>query len=479
MKKFTQDLMEGSVEMEDLSNPNIFMKRGESLYQTLYPEQYKGEVPKERWLPFEYTSNTNGYRMMEGSTTVMQVASTDNPGVVISTKTISELFSDNVYVSIFQHIDLDGDASAAITYRMCCGPEEQNSNVHFCKYNYNDKFIIDHIDKMNRELAAAPMDKKRIAFIVDLSLPSKDPLNCMQAILKAYDRVIWIDHHVTSIQTMNEIKQYIPSNLEFNFYIDTRVSAAYSCWVIMFPIMAKLNDKVKKSFDKGDKSVIPSLVSIYDTRDIDKHPKAYELSKYLNQYYFDMNGMGAKSDMWIRLLFGNTAAINSVLKSGQKLVKINTIKNKHMFRSECVYKAKYKDFEVQGMNTHFGNSSRFIPSEEDRKYKTVLLIKIKDYDDSVTISGYTDSDIVKSINLGVLFHKLFNGGGHPGAAGFTLPINDFNKSINDIYDKWGLESVSNGIEWDIDEYHVRYNEKARMIFESLSSVIIHELLTIK
>ena len=157
-----------------------------------------------------------------------------------------------VLVTIFHHIDLDGNCSGAVTSKVFERDFDGNSKkkLNYVSYNYAGKKIATACDSMN---GWSTKNAHKIAIIVDLNL-KEDEIN---RILHAYHTVLWIDHHDRSIRTALNVS--VSSSKRFYCLIDTRYSAAYLCYMLFQRIA-----KSSKGIDLN--CTCPAIVSMFDTR---------------------------------------------------------------------------------------------------------------------------------------------------------------------------------------------------------------------
>ena len=350
-------------------------------------------------------------------------------------KKAEEIFRNTTKYTIFYHSDLDGKSSGAIMYSLISYLSISEPNIHFVEYNYkpNDKMF----DEAINESIISRRGENTTAIIVDLSIPKEN----MMKIITAFNNVIWMDHHITSISTGMEI--FHNNSLDKNnliMLLDTTISGAYIAYQF-----------VKNYMNKVDMTPYGAkLISDYDTWNL-KSYTTYQLGVFLNQYYFSMNTLDPTHPLWYRLLIQPKEkamdALFEILSVGEKLYNIEQIKLDIMYHAEIKYRMKFQNYSFVAING-YGNSFRFTGIEDQNSIKILVRYNVNLREISVSAYG-----VGSELNLGTIFKKRFNGGGHPQAAGFNISEDKFfdiinglkkNKNIKEpIYTQEGSKTKSN------------------------------------
>lgn len=367
-------------------------------------------------------------------------------------------------VTVIHHTDLDGYCSAAnvsmIHRRLNSAANLQLPTIGYYTYNYsgfND--LIDRKISSDVNIFAAK-ECSRLLYVVDLSLKKGELKKLAESGL--FSKIIWIDHHDTSINS--DVTDEFISSLEketgvcISYYLDSRESAAYWTSLVRYDALngkgtsdwARINDGKDLIHNYGpeyykdlyfrfinNNLYLSSLVSRYDTKQ--SKPEYHDDIEYsegvwLNQFFMDTDLLQPTSNLWQQMAEDGQEkrCYNPVIKevvdnAGKELFsaylkKIETLSNfVNTFKySSSVLDSMLKTEEEKGISIlgliGRGNSQRFYYMKEADN-AIMMLAHLKDpY--NFTLSAYTDLDNV--VPIGRVFRKYFGGGGHPKAAGFTV-----------------------------------------------------------
>lgn len=328
------------------------------------------------------------------------------------------------YVVVYHRVDYDGVISAAtaavalwnteLVYKEDVEPER----VYFYGYNHRDK-IDYHIFEQTKNV-----------IILDISFPPEDMLKLREIIP---GDIIWIDHHLTSIEDSIE-----------HGYDDLpgirNVSGKAACelaWEYFFPNV--------------ETPLGVLLVSVYDTWRKDNE---HDLSWYKDvlpfqsglRYYFGVSlfevlksTRSGQFDSALRVLGLNlvidgdvewfepeTGLIESIIETGRIITAYEDKKWERQVRNnsfEVLVDGKYK--AVAMLTPEF--SSRPFESVSYGDYDIVIPLNYSNSTDSYRISMYIISPVLEDsdqFSAGEYMRK-FNGGGHKNAAGGTLSLEQF------------------------------------------------------
>jgi oligoribonuclease NrnB/cAMP/cGMP phosphodiesterase (DHH superfamily) len=94
-----------------------------------------------------------------------------------------------------------------------------------------------------------------------------------------------------------------------------------------------------------------------------------------------------------------------------------------------------------------------------------ILVRINP-DNSFVASIFSENLAVMTMDLGRICREHFNGGGHPGAAGFSYDIESFFSHVNEIVRvKEGYPEGSK----------INYNDDVAKISDALAALVFYEL----
>lgn len=275
------------------------------------------------------------------------------------------------------HNDLDGRSAAAIVA------------FHTNDYNTKNYFELDY----NTELPYDEIKKDETVYIVDYSF-TKSNINKLDKLLKITKNVIWIDHHISSIELIKERK-----DLESIEGIrDSKESGVYLTYQYLI--------------DKNKIPMFVKLISDFDTFKLSN--KNSMIFKYGTESY-DTNPVG---EFFIKLINDKeNKFVKDIISKG----KIIEEYNKQYLKEYC---DQYSfEGEIDGHSTIACNIRSFslLFGDKIKNYDLACCFWFKD--NKYTYSIYTTK---KDINCSKIAEK-FGGGGHPGASGFTLNRNIFKK----------------------------------------------------
>ena len=283
-------------------------------------------------------------------------------------------------IDIYHHTDMDGDASASIIFNFIKANRITDS-VYTYRYNYNGKTIDNLITRAN--IRASKTGRKSICVIVDISPKPVEMMN----ILNTYTKVIWIDHHQTSLSMVNSLKNIKETNEKFTYMIDTRCCATY---LTLSMINATYDTSKLIYCHAGER--LASVINVYDLKLDRKYPTAYIISKYFNQYYFDYKTLTSFAGFWKKAFYykeSENSVINKMVTTGCKLLEIENLKLKAMYENDFIYKYTLNIFNEDEEKIYgnqklrvraiygMGNSARFVEHEDDGIPEIDMVIKYR------------------------------------------------------------------------------------------------------
>lgn len=314
--------------------------------------------------------------------------------------------TENACMTIFHHNDMDGYMSASIVYNANVSQNnEGGSGFEFIEYNYGDiKAPTEKIERFVKD----HQGRYKIAVIVDLSLPLGQE-SLLENIIYNYDKIIWIDHHATSLNVALELAKKPDCYRRMSIFIDTRMSSAMQAYC--------LTNKYDPNYTYKDLSIAPQIVSYYDRKDDRRFPLFYTLGLWMNQYIFDFNMNDPTHPFWNEILFDEK--LIDVLKTGESLTAIRMLRDKVLYEADSKYVFTGFGLTIIGINGN-GNSNRFTDPLVNPDTIKVLFRRVDNH--KFTFSAYSDSIDVKRMNIGAVLRDKLGGGGHPGAAGATVDM---------------------------------------------------------
>lgn len=336
-------------------------------------------------------------------------------------------------VMVLHHNDRDGYVSAAIVYEVL--KYAPPCNVQFKEVNYSkplSKCMADGWDDTMDEI-----------YILDYSINTEDDINFM---IKNNEKIIWIDHHKSSIDTENEH----PTIKSINGYRVVGISAAALCW-LYFREMNSINRKFLENFMRTSfrrempKDDVKALVN--------QNPYMPILVQYTHRY-----------DIWdldeevIEFNFGYTKEniqeiardiINSTGNDTfmvEYLNKGEAIKDYVIIEWDSIIKHTGKTFtlDIQEDCGEAAGEYRVLSVNMQRPSSLKFGTFVVDYD--LVLGWFYDGECyeysLRTIKPEIDCAKIaevFGGGGHKAAAGFCLKHN----FIEDIEDG-STETVHKG-----------------------------------
>ena len=315
-------------------------------------------------------------------------------------------------VIIYHHGDMDGIVSAAIVF---------DYEVKFNGTNYDDvEFIkVDY----STALDASQIKQDTKVYFVDYSFSYEENKAVLVSLIEHGIDVVWIDHHKTSCNALNTLKDKVLTSPHFNQYIHTEYCAAVLCYKWCCAEMSKL-DNTSELFISNHK-----LLKYVDSWDCWKH-------NYPNDREFNIGFMNyVKSPLMVLNILdgeilGSTCDIRNdieeaLLAKGSTIVEYLDTYNKSLCGKSFEFTLDYygRIYNCLGLNAH-GNSTVF--GDLINNYDLVCLFSTDGA--ATTHSIYTISDEVDcsaiAKDLGTI--DSLGGGGHAKAAGFITYDNIIN-----------------------------------------------------
>lgn len=301
-------------------------------------------------------------------------------------------------IIIFRHNDLDGRAAGAALLNFIM--EKRNSR------DDNVEIVIHEID-YNTPLEDE-VDKNTEVWFIDFSIQN-DNVEYLKKIMKNTDHIVWCDHHATSLET---IKNNIEFKNIFGIVRDYKLSGAILVWVYC-------------SMISGVNKFVPDIlkyVSDYDTFSLHMY---YVKEFYFGTQLYNMNPevmVEEKLSLWETLLNDKTKSdkiIGEMIEKGTIIrdYNLNTDKLEHI--DNYGFEKEFEGLKIFVINRR-GNSFMF--GDKYDQYDAVCTFYYDGNRDLYNYSLYSDTS--KNIDVSKIAKK-YNGGGHPGASGFSSRKNLF------------------------------------------------------
>ena len=296
---------------------------------------------------------------------------------------------------IYHRVDYDGLFSNAIIRKYAF----DDSYPEFVSYGFNYGDNIDDIPSFD------DFDK---VIMADISLP----IDVMKQIHEKYfDKVIWIDHHITAIQ--NSIDNGYD---DFNGIRDNAHSACKLCW---------------KFFSKRS---VPYAIELINANDIWKKDTEFDWDNEIQALQYGLS-FELKMDpeaictSLTAICFGTYAG--TLISNGRKVKEYM----ESLYKTWC---ERYS-FPVTVNNTWKGLAmispmftSKVFTSITDEEYDCFVVLEKNGAKEGIyNVSIYSGNRQCEDLNCGGYLQEKYNGGGHKGAGGGTLNLSEFTKVIEE------------------------------------------------
>lgn len=323
---------------------------------------------------------------------------------------------------VVHHIDADGYCSGYWAVRTALNMGIQEDSIVCVSYNY------DEYDRKPQNFKVFDtVDEDTVVFVVDIMLPEA----LMAKFFDISGKLIWIDHHGTSITKMHdydpELANAIPG-IRIDGIAASELAWAYYSGLTTQDIISSSDYKSGHICIPIDDKWIPKGTLLVSDNDTWTHQ--YSESKiyaalmrritkgrpYLNKYFFDD--------------FFDDGVIDWELAKAEEIYRFE-VKKMQMLAEEAVPATLlvphsdsagdcYKCLIICSDEAKTFNSQMFEFCKAGLASKADIYVKA--FVDEDGIRHYTlyqgGSERAKEIHCGMIC-KEFGGGGHPGAAGFT------------------------------------------------------------
>lgn len=383
---------------------------------------------------------------------------------------LSKRDSGNLKFLVLYHSDLDGSGSAYCANKIInyflntLNTGDTKIEIKFDRINYNYDLEACHIKK---DLEACDF-----LFVVDYSLRPDNPhMKMIYDIMTSkihyphVRNIVWIDHHDSSIKEptdprLKEIRDNFLSASDTFIRANVKgLSATMLCCLVYVTMMVAVSEYSLIDNIEGIVNVIPELIgfiSLYDTFHPEANPDFYygintinydvqnkctdwiDVSNVVSLFdEFNSNLYLANTDNNQSML-GKGATIREYVENSNRIYRTNTI-----LLINIIFEGK--QYRVAAINAK-GNS--FIFGDEYYKNNGVIMFYFNYYG-TYTYSIFADdnNDNPNKVPCNKIAEK-FGGGGHKGAAGFTLPINIFEHFMMKTIEDDGLPNYTKTLDLD-------------------------------
>lgn len=232
-------------------------------------------------------------------------------------------------------------------------------------------------------------------YIVDCTLPTE--------VMKEYKykaNLIWIDHHKSTIED------------SFNFGFDdiegVRVIGQAGC------------ELTWRYFHEANDPTAVHLLGRYDVFDLDADQRILPFHYGLQAYATDPR---KNLDLWADILTDSSETIPTIIKEGAIIKRYVASSNAYLCRSSA-FSTTVMGHKALCVNSPFRGSLQFESIWDPDKYDLMLIFSWNPKRMTWSGSLYTDKEDIDVSKIA----KQHNGGGHAGAAGFSV------LSLSDIID---------------------------------------------
>lgn len=283
-------------------------------------------------------------------------------------------------ICFYHKADKDGHCSGAIVANHF-GLE----NVEMIGFNYGEDFPWDKIDKDTD------------VYMVDLSL---QPFSEMVKLSELCGTLIWIDHHLSAINSYLEWRDGGGDNTSFVTQLDTKYAACELVWMNFYA-----EEKMPEAVH---------LIGRYDIWEWQNVEDALAFQFGLRVY----DTFPENQKLWMHLLAAttNTSLIKSIINQGETIIAYKKIQDDIHIKS-AGFEVEWEGMTFLAINEMFNNSQLFDARFDPEKHDAMLTFGWRKGKWIFGLYAPKKMCETKGIDLGALAKK-HGGGGHPGAAGF-------------------------------------------------------------
>lgn len=322
-------------------------------------------------------------------------------------------------VIIYHHNDEDGIFSGALIY-------DYEKNVN--KADWIKCIKVDYTMDLNATIDEDILSLKDVVvYFVDYSFSRKENIDTISTFLNNGDKVIWIDHHKSSIDVLNSLSQDITKNANFEAVINTDYCGAVLCYEYVNKI-------------KNNKKIL-NLVNSWDMWLHDVENDASFNEGFMNKQ-ISAEALGGFIGKLLVFEDKEEEFINSCISDGLVISSYLTNKNESLCNSNGFeFKIDYfgKEYKCFGL-CQYGNSLVF--GDRINDYDIVSLIRFNG--EQFICSLYSNKDEIDCSEIASALGTFdgLGGGGHKGAAGFqTLENIIYKDNTLKVFKSFGKTKV--------------------------------------
>lgn len=335
-------------------------------------------------------------------------------------------------VLVLHHNDRDGYVAAAVVGDFYKNYAEGDYDIKYVEMDYSKS--ID--DKLYSE--GINPDDNYLIYLVDYSISNMDNYNF---IAKYEHKLIWIDHHKSSLDFLDSIN----SPIDFGGVRCDGVSGALLAWTyfheedLCYHLRCdkqvskdRLAELIRKDVTSKGFS-IPMIVWYthrYDIWDIDNDVEAFNFGQFkinisfyikcLTEFRNNIEAERITTDSFIR---DGRSIKEYVIECNEKHIK--------QFGIPFILRYGGKSYKAIMVNMYQPSSLKF--GKYAKEYE--ILIPFFYNGDGYTYSLYKTSLASEELDVSKIACDVFDGGGHKNAAGFSIPNRElqFRPKRNSIY----------------------------------------------
>lgn len=287
----------------------------------------------------------------------------------------------------FYHLDLDGKCAGFLVWTYACTKLEDQNKNNFIKINYGMEFPLDKIEK----------DEK--VFIVDFSI---EPDN-MRQLLKITKNVVWIDHHISTIEKYKDFEEHVPGIR----MTGPGISGASLTYWYLGNVQAEDGTEIVPRDDwMDDLPLTIRYVADWDTWTFDLGMDTKYFHTAFDMYEFEPWEYGNWWDMMHNP--------QRYVTEGKLLYRFKQRQAEEYVRSKG-FAVEFEGHKAFAVNHGLINSD-FFGSVDDGSYDMFIGFSYNGGSGKWSYSLRAAKDDIDVSNIAV----KYGGGGHKGAAGFTI-----------------------------------------------------------
>lgn len=323
--------------------------------------------------------------------------------------------NNQTQILIYHHNDLDGYAAAAAAYngmKLNAGEKANELNFTFIPIgfpNVMENFINDKVD---------PKHYDKIC-ILDYSF-TLETMNILTDLVDYVDgNVYWVDHHMTSVEPYYLLSDKYGITKKFACYVTDKRSGAWLAYEFFY----ELDDEAIWQED------VPPIIRVVDDYDrwVHKYPESIMIN---DAWYCSTELKDPASDEWDKLLNKyDQDLFNKLVEQGRIINQYRAMlaESRKKFAYEITIEG-FPQYSVVALNDR-GNSKCF--GDLVKKYQVCVLYH-ENRPGEIAMSLYSDPEFVKQgVNVSKIAIK-YHGGGHTGASGCIMPVEEFHKAFKPV-----------------------------------------------